>query len=313
MSSIQAFSQTYKKGDKVEIESSGTWYPGNILELKDGQYKIHYDGWESSWDEWVPASRLKAIAPQTKPAPATEEIKKAEEPKQVEQKAPEVPAPVKQESKPAASAATSTQSKEIYYSFAKDGPPVTTYDCQSSPKELWVHIYVPEDALKFDKLVFTIFWKFGGNPKYRDTRLSPWKEYTGALLEGLKKDPWVHVQILNPNNTKELYKKSFGGNGYLVDQSSPQAKGAEPTYKGQTDMYYQQICVSCPIDSYFNCSIAGIYKTGERQEWVYKYSDHSTSGNNEGWWETVDVYDMENAKVFDNYDDKDDDLLIKRK
>ena len=67
MSSIQVFSQTYKIDDKVEIEYSGTWYPGYILESKENQYKIHYDAYDSGWDEWVPTSRLRSITANTSP------------------------------------------------------------------------------------------------------------------------------------------------------------------------------------------------------------------------------------------------------
>lgn len=50
---------TFKKGDKVSISWSGSWYKGMILEVKDGKYKVRYDGWGSAFDEWVDASRLK--------------------------------------------------------------------------------------------------------------------------------------------------------------------------------------------------------------------------------------------------------------
>jgi len=49
----------FKVDDHVMIEWSGAWYKGKILEVKDGRYKVHYDGWTSKYDEWVPASRLK--------------------------------------------------------------------------------------------------------------------------------------------------------------------------------------------------------------------------------------------------------------
>ena len=59
--SVQGFSQTFKQNDKVEIDYNGSWYPGYIMETKGDQYKIHYDNYTDSWDEWVPATRLKAI------------------------------------------------------------------------------------------------------------------------------------------------------------------------------------------------------------------------------------------------------------
>ena len=55
---------TYTKGQKVQVEWKGTWYASTILEVGSGanagKYKIHYDGWGSEWDEWVPPSRIKA-------------------------------------------------------------------------------------------------------------------------------------------------------------------------------------------------------------------------------------------------------------
>lgn len=50
---------TFNVNDEVEILWSGVWYKGTILEIREGKYKVHYTGWSSQYDEWVPASRLK--------------------------------------------------------------------------------------------------------------------------------------------------------------------------------------------------------------------------------------------------------------
>lgn len=51
---------TYKKGDKVQVEWKESWYPAEILEVTaDGQYKIHYDGFDASYDETVGTERMK--------------------------------------------------------------------------------------------------------------------------------------------------------------------------------------------------------------------------------------------------------------
>lgn len=50
----------YKAGEKVDIEWKGSFYPGEILSVNGDAYRIHYTGWSSSWDEDVPASRLRA-------------------------------------------------------------------------------------------------------------------------------------------------------------------------------------------------------------------------------------------------------------
>jgi hypothetical protein len=50
---------TWKVGDKIKVEWNSTWYPSTILQVGDGKYKIHYDGWASSYDEWVTPARMK--------------------------------------------------------------------------------------------------------------------------------------------------------------------------------------------------------------------------------------------------------------
>lgn len=51
--------ERYTRGRPVLCEWRGRWWPATILaELPGGQYLIHYDGYSSSWDETVNASRL---------------------------------------------------------------------------------------------------------------------------------------------------------------------------------------------------------------------------------------------------------------
>ena len=50
---------TYKVGDKVEVLWKGTWYPAAVIEVKPDEWKIHYDGYEASWDEWVKSDRIR--------------------------------------------------------------------------------------------------------------------------------------------------------------------------------------------------------------------------------------------------------------
>ena len=49
----------YAVGDAVNVLWKGSWYPGKIIGVNAGQYKVHYDGYASSWDEWVGPARLK--------------------------------------------------------------------------------------------------------------------------------------------------------------------------------------------------------------------------------------------------------------
>lgn len=51
----------FSKGSKVMVEWKGSWWPAEVIEVSEGKapYKIHYDGYSSSWDEWVSNERVK--------------------------------------------------------------------------------------------------------------------------------------------------------------------------------------------------------------------------------------------------------------
>ena len=68
--------QAFNAGDKVEIEYGGAWYAGKVKEVKDGQFFITYDNYDSSWDEWVESARLRAPAASAaeQPAAAAENV-----------------------------------------------------------------------------------------------------------------------------------------------------------------------------------------------------------------------------------------------
>lgn len=46
-------------GAKVEVESDGSWYEATVIEARLGLHKVHYEGWDASWDEWVPSNRIR--------------------------------------------------------------------------------------------------------------------------------------------------------------------------------------------------------------------------------------------------------------
>lgn len=47
-------------GDRVDAQSNGKWHLATIVDKKGiDEYKVHYDGWDAKWDEWVDPSRLK--------------------------------------------------------------------------------------------------------------------------------------------------------------------------------------------------------------------------------------------------------------
>jgi hypothetical protein len=43
----------------VEVEWGGSWYAAEVLRVNGGLTLIHYTGWDSSWDAWVPAGRIR--------------------------------------------------------------------------------------------------------------------------------------------------------------------------------------------------------------------------------------------------------------
>jgi len=54
-------SQTnYQIRDKVLVSWKGKYYNATILDKKDSQYKISYEGYGSNWDEWVGVERIKS-------------------------------------------------------------------------------------------------------------------------------------------------------------------------------------------------------------------------------------------------------------
>lgn len=51
---------TYKVGDHVQVEWHGSWYPAKIIALPaPNRYRVHYDGYDASWDENVDPTRIK--------------------------------------------------------------------------------------------------------------------------------------------------------------------------------------------------------------------------------------------------------------
>jgi len=49
----------FNAGDSVKVKWKGKWYPAKVLKVNNDKYYIHYNGYESSWDEWVGPKRIK--------------------------------------------------------------------------------------------------------------------------------------------------------------------------------------------------------------------------------------------------------------
>lgn len=67
--SANALAQTsYKTGQKIKVKWHGQWFDASILEVgsgtQAGKYKIRYDGYNSSWDEYVGPDRMWVDKPQ---------------------------------------------------------------------------------------------------------------------------------------------------------------------------------------------------------------------------------------------------------
>ena len=58
---LVAHQTSWKVGDQIEVQWQGDWYKAEVIEVKEAQYKIHYVGYASSWDEWIDKSRMRAI------------------------------------------------------------------------------------------------------------------------------------------------------------------------------------------------------------------------------------------------------------
>ncbi|MCC6739877.1 MAG: caspase family protein [Planctomycetia bacterium] len=49
----------WKVGDYCEVEWKKEWYRSQVVDGRDGEWRVHYLGWEDSYDEWVPAARMR--------------------------------------------------------------------------------------------------------------------------------------------------------------------------------------------------------------------------------------------------------------
>lgn len=45
-------------GDAVRVLWGGQWWDAHVIDARADLFKIRYDGWDASWDEWVEAARL---------------------------------------------------------------------------------------------------------------------------------------------------------------------------------------------------------------------------------------------------------------
>jgi hypothetical protein len=73
--------EPYRVGEYVWVEWEGKNYPAYIIEKKgETRFRVHYDGYESRWDEDVTLDRIKGRieGPQVAPPPPPEKVARAE-------------------------------------------------------------------------------------------------------------------------------------------------------------------------------------------------------------------------------------------
>ena len=47
----------FEDGDIIDCKDTmGDWYESVVLDVKDNQVLIHYEGWPNVWDEWIDKS-----------------------------------------------------------------------------------------------------------------------------------------------------------------------------------------------------------------------------------------------------------------
>lgn len=50
-------------GERLEVKWKDRWFKAQVVDAKGQAYKIHYAGYDDSWDEWVSADRMRPFRP----------------------------------------------------------------------------------------------------------------------------------------------------------------------------------------------------------------------------------------------------------
>lgn len=53
------FKSGFRSGDAVQVLWKKRWYPARVLQVREDLLKIRYEGYDSSWDEWVGPERYR--------------------------------------------------------------------------------------------------------------------------------------------------------------------------------------------------------------------------------------------------------------
>jgi hypothetical protein len=57
----------YPAGARVEVNWKRKWYPAKVLSVERGVHLIHYVDYDSEWDEWVGAERIRRVSNTNRP------------------------------------------------------------------------------------------------------------------------------------------------------------------------------------------------------------------------------------------------------
>ena len=56
------FNNQFSIGQRVKVEWNGTWWDASVLKVEPSSFFITYEGFDSSWDEWVGPSRIEQLS-----------------------------------------------------------------------------------------------------------------------------------------------------------------------------------------------------------------------------------------------------------
>jgi len=59
---IQGFGMTLSLNQKCDCLDNQKWRKATVIDVREGMLKIHFEGWSSKWDEWIPV-RARRIQP----------------------------------------------------------------------------------------------------------------------------------------------------------------------------------------------------------------------------------------------------------
>ena len=56
------FNNPFSVGQRVKVEWNGEWWDASVVKVEPSSFFITYEGFDSSWDEWVGPSRIKPLS-----------------------------------------------------------------------------------------------------------------------------------------------------------------------------------------------------------------------------------------------------------